>query len=109
MTALALSSLYQKSNNKFIEDVRAAIRDNEHARAFFFPPNRKARRKMNLRLGREIGYGLESDDDIGGLYSILVVAFSFDSTGVVIDAKEFFEAIREGISKKGEDEDSLYP
>lgn len=84
---------------KFINDVRAAIKDNEHARAFYFPPNKKSRREMSLRLGREIGYGLEPGADIQGLYSTLVVSFSLDSTGVAVDAKEFFDAVREGMDK----------
>lgn len=53
---------------------------------------------MNLRLGREVGYGLEGND-IQGLYSTLIVAFSLDTTGVCVDAKEFFGAIREGQEK----------
>lgn len=86
--------------NEFINNVRAAIRDNEGARAFYFPPNKKSRREMNLRLGREVGYGLDSGTDIKGLYSTLIVTFSFDSVGVAVDAKEFFDAVREGMAKR---------
>ena len=78
----------------YIDSVRAALRDNQHARAFYFPPNREERRRQNLRLAREVGYGLTPQFDIRGLYSTLIVSFSLDSTGVSIDAKEFFEEMR---------------
>lgn len=85
----------------YVENLRNSLRANPHAVAFYFPRNKAKRRKMNLRFGREIGYGLESGD-IQGLYSTLIVAFSLDTTGVCIDAKEFFAAIREGQRKARE-------
>lgn len=87
-------------DNQFVNDIRDALKANSHARRFYFPSNRKRRKEMNLRLGREIGYGLGPDSDIGGLYSLLIVSFSFDSTGVAVDAKEFFGAVQEGIDKR---------
>jgi len=70
-------------------------------RQTWFPPNKAKRREMNLRLGREFGYGLgayeEWEEIMKQTYSLLIVAHSFDSTGVALDAKEWFEAIRAGV------------
>jgi len=77
----------------YIENLRNALRANPHAVQFYFPRNKAKRKQMNLRFAREVGYGLQSDD-IQGLYSTLFVAFSLDTTGVCVDAKEFFDEIR---------------
>lgn len=82
---------------KFVQDIRDALKSNQHARAFYFPPNKTQRKAMNLRLGREIGYGIKDKSVLSSLYSLLVVSFSFDATGVCVDNKEFLAAVREGI------------
>lgn len=86
-------------DSAFIDNVIAAIKANRHARMFYFPPNKSKRRKMNLRLGREIGYGLRGDKELGSLYSRLIVSFSFDSTGVCVDNKEFLSSVRAGMRR----------
>jgi len=83
---------------RYISDIQAAIRSNQYARQFYFPGDKEKRKAMNLRLAREVGFGLggfPSFNDWGSLYSQLVVLFSLDSTGVCIDAKEFLNACRE--------------
>lgn len=84
----------------FIQNVRSTIRDNQHARQFYFPPNKAKRKAMNLRLGREVGYGIKDESVLSSLYSLLVVSFSFDTTGVCVDNKEFLVAVREGITMR---------
>jgi len=75
------------------------------ARAFYFPTTENERREQNKRLGREIGFGLasyaanERRKVLGTLYSRLIVANSFDCTGVVIDNKDWISALKEGIEK----------
>ena len=83
--------------NKYIDNLIAAMRANQHARLRYFPMNKKDRRKMNLVWAKSIGYGLKEGDDLGSLYSTCVVVFSFDSIGVCVSNKEFLEAVREGI------------
>lgn len=87
------------SDNVFIRDVQAALRDNAGARAFYFPPDKDRRRIMNLRLGREVGFGIKDASVLSSLYSLLVVLFSFDMTGICVDNKEFLAAVREGMAR----------
>ena len=58
---------------------------------------------MNLRLGRELGYGLGADEDwldvAQSTYSKIVAKNSFDSIGVVINAKEWIDAIAQGVCR----------
>jgi len=74
------------------------------ARLSYFPPDKKLRRERNLKLGRELGYGLAiwPDEDIdfhlGALYGKFIVIPSLDRTGVVISAKEWVAAVKEGIA-----------
>lgn len=87
---------------EYIKDVQAAIRSNQYARQFYFPDNKARRKTMNLRLAREVGFGLggfSGFNDWGSLYSQLVVLFSLDTTGVCIDAREFLNECRRSASK----------
>jgi hypothetical protein len=65
------------------------------ARSLYFPTIKKDRKEGNLRLARELGYGLKDfnrkdvESILGSLYGIFIVSNSFDNTGVQIDAKEF--------------------
>jgi len=90
-----------KDRKQYIQNVRDALRDNVHARLFYFPPDKSRRREMNLRLAREVGFGLrnfpDASNDLGDLYGSLIVMFSFDTTGVCIDAKAFFSEMRSAI------------
>ena len=86
-------------NETYINDLAAAFRQNGAARQIYFPVGKDERKRMNLRLGREIGYGLAEGADLGSLYSRLIVINSFDNTGVCIDNKEFLCAVREGMAK----------
>jgi len=94
-----------KSATEYMESLRGALRDNPHARAFYFPADRAGRVEGTLRLGREFGYGLAGLEDgesvIGSSYSTLVVINCFDRTGVAVDAKEWVRAIRVGMARKG--------
>jgi len=83
----------------FIQDVRDALKSNQCARAFYFPPNKAKRHDMNLRLGREVDYSIKDASVLSSLYSLLIVSFSFDRTGVCVDNKEFLAAVREGMRK----------
>jgi hypothetical protein len=86
----------RERDEAYIARLQLALRVNPHARAFYFPPDRAERLERNRRLGREIGFGLSDDADLGGLYSRLVVTFSFDSTGVAIDNAAFLDEVRAG-------------
>lgn len=88
----------------FIQNVRNAIRDNPHARAFYFPPDKVNRHDMNLRLGREVGFGIRDISVLSSLYSLLIVSFSFDMTGICVDNKEFLVAVREGMGDQSQDQ-----
>ena len=91
----------KESREEYIENVEAAIMSNIQARQFYFPLNRQERKKMNQRLGREIGAGLEPWVALGwgDLYSRIIVRNSLDATGVSIDCGEFGVSICEGIRK----------
>ena len=89
-------------NEAYINDLTAAFRQNGVARQVYFPTGKDERKRMNLRLGREIGYGLTEGADLGSLYSRLIVINSFDRTGVCVDNKEFLGAVREGMAKAKE-------
>jgi len=82
---------------EYIENIRAAIKANQHTRSFYFPSDKIDRYKMNLRLAREIGFGLKDFSDynkiLGSLYSLLIISFSLDTTGVCIDNKEFLNQL----------------
>jgi hypothetical protein len=83
---------------QYIKKVSAAVRSN---RQEWFPMSQQLRRKRNLRLARGIGYGLAAydnwEDVARSTYSRIVVANSFDSTGVALDNREWMDAIREGV------------
>lgn len=82
---------------QYLDNVHSAIKSNQYAREFYFPLNKTRRKRMNLRLAREIGVGLRDFpgfDDWGSLYGRFIVIFSFDITGVCVDAKEFFQEAR---------------
>jgi hypothetical protein len=83
---------------QYIDNLILALKANQNARMFYFPPNKRDRKEKNLRLAREIGYGLKDFADgheiVTSLYGKIIVIFSFDTTGVCIDAKEFFSEIR---------------
>jgi hypothetical protein len=79
--------------------LRNALRT-EAAHYSYFPPNQKERKRQNLKLAREIGYGFNAfpneaiNNIIGSLYGKLIVANSFDQTGVAISNKEFIIEIK---------------
>ena len=87
---------------KYIQEMRNALRY-PGAHAAYFPPDKQDRRDANLKLAREIGFGLNAypasavKDILGSLYGQLIVANSFDSIGVCIDAKEWTQAIQSRI------------
>jgi len=78
------------------------------ARALYFPPDKTERKQANLRLARELGFGLKDYPEsevkriIGELYGKMIVANSFDSTGVAIDAKPWLAELlcAAGMDKK---------
>jgi len=74
------------------------------ARSFYFPMDKALRKERNFRLAHEIGYGLAVYEDwkdyAGTLYGRMVVKNSFDSTGVVINNKQWITEINNGIKKE---------
>ena len=86
--------------NEYVQALRQALKC-PGARAFYFPPGKAKRKERVLRLAREFAFGLadyppkDVNDIMGSLYGQLVVEHSFDSTGVVVDAKEWVTEIRE--------------
>ena len=84
----------------YIHELRDALRT-EGAHSFYFPPGKELRRDRNFRLAREVGWGLQNSPDaesiIQSLYGMLVVANSLDTTGVCVDAKEWFAELRRSI------------
>jgi hypothetical protein len=89
---------------EYVSDVAAAITANPGARLFYFPPDKAQRREQNLRLAREVGFGLRdcpgSDGVLGSLYSTLVVRFSLDRTGVCVNAREFIDEVQRIMSEE---------
>jgi len=83
---------------EYIESIRNALR-HQGARLTYFPMNKSDRVTQNLKLAREIGYGLkdyspsEVKDMIGSLYSIIIVSNSLDSVGVAVSAKEWIDGL----------------
>ena len=88
--------------DKYIQEIRNALRY-PGAHATYFPSDKQERRSANLKLAREIGFGLKDypanavKDAVGGLYGQIIVANSFDSIGVCIDAREWIQAIQSRI------------
>jgi len=84
----------------YVEKVAIALQAN---RETWFPMNRQSRREMNLRLGHEFGYGLGADENWLGVaqstYGKLIAKNSLDSIGVVINAREWVDAITQGVVK----------
>jgi len=83
--------------DEYIADLRDALRTpGAHAR--YFPT--QGRKKANLLLARELAFGLKDypkeqvEKHLGSLYGMLIVANSFDQTGVAIDNKEWVGEIR---------------
>ena len=78
-------------------DIANAVQEN---RATWFPFDMSKRKRMNLKLGRGLGYGLAAYDDYEESaktsYGKIIVKNSLDITGVAIDADEWLAAIREG-------------
>jgi len=82
--------------DEYIADLRDALRTpGAHAR--YFPT--QGRKKANLLLARELAFGLKDypieqvGSQLGALYGALIVANSFDRTGVAIDNKEWLKEI----------------
>ena len=86
-----------KTLDEYIADLRDALRGSgAHAR--YFPT--QGRKEANLLLARELAFGLKDypgdqvEKQLGALYGMLIVANSFDQTGVVIDNKEWLGEVR---------------
>ena len=83
-------------------DVETYIRRLELVLAPHFAPDRIYHGKEGaMRLAREVGFGLrdfkDADNIVQSLYSRLLVKFTLSSGGVPVDAKEWFEEIREAM------------
>lgn len=72
-----------------------------HAHNFYFPQGKENRKRANIRLAHELGYGLAPfdgwEDYAQSSYSRLLARYCFDRTGMVLDAKEWRSAIEEGV------------
>jgi len=86
--------------SRFLTEIQAALRSNPRP---YFPLDKERRRAQNLKLAREIGFGLGMFQDwetwATTTYGRIIVANSFDSIGVVIDNKDWIAAIREGVEQ----------
>jgi len=87
------------TDKQYVAGIMTALRQNSHARELYFSADKARRREGCLRLGREVGYGLDGEEVISSLYSQLVVQFCMDNTGIVIDNADFVAAVREGRQK----------
>jgi hypothetical protein len=89
-----------KSLPEYIQEIETMV---NARRNLFFPSNAPLRKRANLRLGREFGYGLAHFDGykkyIQTSYSRVIVKNSFDSTGVAISSREWVAALNEGIEQ----------
>ena len=81
------------TDQEYIQNLVGALKANPDARELYFPPDREERKRMNLRLARDVGHGL-TGSDWGFIYSALFVRFSFDTTGVCVDARDIINEIR---------------
>lgn len=83
----------------YLSNLTSAL-NSEGAHLLYFPPGKEERKAGNLRLARELAYGLkdyspqEIDSELKTLYGSMLVKHSLDQTGVVLDAKEWLGAIR---------------
>ena len=86
----------------YIASIESAIR---YSRRYYFPNDRDERRQRLLALAREIGHGLSAWDDseikreLNSTYSRIVVRNALDSTGVVLDNREWTAAILQGVAE----------
>lgn len=81
----------------YLEEVIWAL---QYARNVYFPQNKYRRRLANLILAKDIGYAYGKwAPELQTTYSRILVRNSLDQTGDCVDAKEWFDAIREGIKK----------
>ena len=89
----------------YLEKMNWALKTSA-AHETYFPDDRELRKERNLKLGREIGYGVrawsqsERDFYLQTLYGRFIVANSLDRTGVALDAKDWVGAIEEGIAQR---------
>ena len=90
------------SLEKYLSAMDSALQSSG-AHHTYFPPDKELRRQRCFSLAREIGHALADFDEkevgrvLQTLYSRLLVKHTFDSTGVPMDAKEWFDTIRQGI------------
>ena len=88
---------------EYLKNLRSALQT-PGARALYFPTGADARKAANLRLAREMGPALAAYDPseveriLNTLYSTLIVAQSFDQTGVQIDNRDFLAELRTSIA-----------
>lgn len=93
------------SLHQYIVNLRDALAS-PGARQTYFPMNADERKSQLIHLGHDIGFGLRdfpSDEvtrEMGGLYSTIVVTASFDSVGVVLSAREWVKALRDGMADR---------
>jgi len=84
--------------SEYLFKLEAVLRSNPLP---YFPMDKEERKRQNLKLGREFGFGLGIFEDwvsyAQTTYSRFIVRNSLDSVGVVIDNKEWMRAIKEGI------------
>lgn len=86
----------------YIASIESAIR---YSRRYYFPNDRDERRQRLLALAREIGHGLSAWDDseikreLNSTYSRIVARNALDSTGVVLDNREWIAAILQGVAE----------
>ena len=90
--------------DNYIQQIRQALKT-QAAHHTWFPDDKERRRTQNIKLGKEIGVALGGypDKDVTGFiqstYGIFIVANSFDGTGVVIDMKDWRNAVISGVNR----------
>ena len=85
------------SSEEYIYRLKSALARNLST---WFPLDREKRIEMNTRLAHEFGYGIASydnwEDIIKGTYSTLIVCYSLDSVGVIMDNKYWIQEVTKG-------------
>lgn len=88
----------------YVFQIRDALRTSG-AHACYFPTD-ASRLQANLKLAREIAFGLKDYDRdevslvIGSLYGQLIVSNSLDRTGVAISARQWIDEIHSHLTTR---------
>ena len=84
--------------SEYLTKLLSELRNNPRS---YFPPDKSERRRVNLELGRNIGYGLGIFEDwktwAGTTYPRFIIVNSKDKIGAAITEREWMAAIKQGV------------